>query len=713
MLTTLILALAAVPSAAMIDPCQSLQTQEEQIRSNNPVSVPRLVTAWELATITDIGRGEPYAIGPLIGVSPDGKSIAVILRRADPATNRFCQRLVTLPVTGAAIPKELERGGDLNRDTYALRGLAAMPTGYEKAIAPKWSPDGKLIAFLRKDGGPTQIWVVGSQGGDPHPVTRSLDAIEDFTWTPDGSGFIAKSRPGLRLAEKAFAAEALKGYEYDVRFDPLISNEPNVPEPVATVFSRIDLGTGVARVASTSETAWLEPTRDSAWQKGWRHVSTSSSGNRALVVASNTEEIIAPSRLIMDWTNGRHTMCEEDACTKASQLWWSPDGKTLTFATRVGWKSSQTAFYRWTFGADKPEPLFTTQDVVTGCAQSANTLICVRDGAAAPRRIVAIDLANGHARVVYNPNERFDRLKLGSVQRLTFVNSLDVKCYADLVLPPDHKPGQKHPMVLVQYSSDGFLRGSTGDEEPIQVLASRGFAVLSIQHPGMVPGSEKARSERELREMDTANFANRRSVQSAIETAIGLAVATGTVDETRMGISGMSEGASATQWALIHSSLFKVASLGVCCEEQIAQPLAGGPGYAQYLREMGYPAFDTVEDKFWPEMSLARNIDRIKEPILIQTGGNEYQTALYDAQAFRDRGKPLDFYIFPNETHVKWEPAHRLAMYERNVDWFSFWLLHQRDCVVEKAPQYARWLAMRGAPREAELTCWKATSPDP
>ena len=33
-----------------------------------------------------------------------------------------------------------------------------------------------------------------------------------------------------------------------------------------------------------------------------------------------------------------------------------------------------------------------------------------------------------------------------------------------------------------------------------------------------------------------------------------------------------------------------------------------------------------------------------------------------------------DLYIFPHETHQKFQPRHKLAAYERNLDWFRFWL---------------------------------------
>lgn len=55
-------------------------------------------------------------------------------------------------------------------------------------------------------------------------------------------------------------------------------------------------------------------------------------------------------------------------------------------------------------------------------------------------------------------------------------------------------------------------------------------------------------------------------------------------------------------------------------------------------------------------------------------------------------------YLFPDNPHIKFKPKHKLAAYERNVDWFRFWLLGYEDPNAAKAPQYARWnLMKRGA----------------
>ena len=37
-------------------------------------------------------------------------------------------------------------------------------------VAPAWSPDGSRIAFLTDRSGRWEIWVMGADGSDPHPM---------------------------------------------------------------------------------------------------------------------------------------------------------------------------------------------------------------------------------------------------------------------------------------------------------------------------------------------------------------------------------------------------------------------------------------------------------------------------------------------------------------------------------------------------------------
>ena len=60
-------------------------------------------------------------------------------------------------------------------------------------------------------------------------------------------------------------------------------------------------------------------------------------------------------------------------------------------------------------------------------------------------------------------------------------------------------------------------------------------------------------------------------------------------------------------------------------------------------------------------------------------------------------GKPVELWAFPEETHLKYQPRHKAAVYERNLDWFRFWLQDHVDPDPAKAAQYRRWEAMKAA----------------
>jgi hypothetical protein len=133
--------------------------------------------------------------------------------------------------------------------------------------------------------------------------------------------------------------------------------------------------------------------------------------------------------------------------------------------------------------------------------------------------------------------------------------------------------------------------------------------------------------------------------------------------------------------------------------------LVTGPRFTKQLRDSGMRLFEPGNEDLWRPVSLLLNVDRVKVPILIQNTDSEYMGGLDVVETFRHRGRPIELHVFEDETHVKWQPAHREAIYERNVEWFEFWLMNRVNCTAGRAAQYERWKAMAGAPAEATLRC--------
>src|SRR4029079_9628081 len=110
----------------------------------------------------------------------------------------------------------------------------------------------------------------------------------------------------------------------------------------------------------------------------------------------------------------------------------------------------------------------------------------------------------------------FAGLAMGKVRRLRWTADQGARSFGDLVLPPDHRPGTRHPLIVVQYTTLGFLRGGTGDEYPIEALAARGFAVLSVERTEPL-GLHVARSNAELVHLGVSGFAERHRVLGSLE----------------------------------------------------------------------------------------------------------------------------------------------------------------------------------------------------
>src|SRR5215831_14206924 len=53
--------------------------------------------------------------------------------------------------------------------------------------APRWSPDGKTIAFLSARDGPPNVYLLSLGGGEPRKLTAATTGVAEFAWSPDGT----------------------------------------------------------------------------------------------------------------------------------------------------------------------------------------------------------------------------------------------------------------------------------------------------------------------------------------------------------------------------------------------------------------------------------------------------------------------------------------------------------------------------------------------
>ena len=678
-----IVASLAVQGAAWAAPgCSDLMSSAASFRM-------RRLVPEDLVRLRDIGPvdpGQQYA--GLFSVSPDGRHAAFQVRRADPVTNDFCLAMLVVDLHPGGRVVMVDRGGEFMRLRYDFRGKANFPSGFTDTITPRWSPDGKWIVYRRRDKGAVQLWRAEADGSGSKVITDSIDDIDDFRVTAEGRDIVYATRPALREALAAIDREGLSGFHYDDRFAPAASNRPFAPAPVARAARVLDLTSRTTRVARPDEAALLDK---ASMQEGSWTEAQSPSGDRAWVQVPTRTIYPLRGRLVV--TAGARTIpCTAPECTNASFPWWVR-GK-VRFLRREGWADSATAIYEWNPGAQSVRRLYVTEDLFLGCVPTGEALTCLREASLKPRRLERLDPVTGRREMLFDPNPEFAHLALGRVERLRSRNSFGLESFADLVLPVGYEPGRRYPLVVVQYASRGFLRGGTGDDYPIQAFANRGFAVLSVDRPSQV-GLKATTDFLEADRINLKDFADRRSVLEAIEIAVRTTIERGIADPGRIGITGLSDGSSTAGFALLHSKLFSAYAMSSCCwDTDLAMRV--GPSAARLFHHIGYP--ETTDDSeaaraFWRRIAVSPNARGIRAPILVQVSDSESLSALQTFTALRELNRPIDLFVFPDEYHVKWQPAHRLAVYTRAIDWFDFWLNGVK--APGRGEEIEHWEAMR------------------
>lgn len=650
--------------------------------------IKQALTPEDLVRLRDIGPAEPqYFSSPFFTLSPDGRSAAFQLRQADPERNDYCLAMVVLDLSRGAKPKIVDEGGALIQTTVDLRGLAALPSGIPRVITPRWSSDGKWIAFLKRSGQRTQVWRAYADGSGSGPLTHSATDVVDFRFGRDGSTIVYATRPDIDRQRTAIAEDGLNGWHYDDRFNPLFSREPQPTTSTDRHAEVVEIDSGIVRAATPQEAA-LVAIDDEYPASAGAPMPTNVDGLE--ILATNLSGTAKAGSLTARLSDGSIASCAAAPCEGASHPWWAGQSHWhVRFLRSEGWANASTAIYDWDLKSGAVRRLYVTDDLLTSCTPNAASLLCLMHSSLIAGQLIRLNPETGTRQLVFDLNPEIEERTLGQPERLHFRNAFGIESLADLVLPVGYRPGIRYPMVIVQYDTRGFLRGGTDDEYPIQAFANRGYAVLSFRRPQMI-SAKRAKDFEQAGRLNLKHFADRRSVQSSLETAVRIAVDRGIADPARIGITGLSDGSTTVEWALIHSKLFAAAEMSSCCFDTTMVATIGPTAGKHFLGE-GYPGILGRNDPFWKDVALEVNARRLSAPILMNASEEEFPDTLITYAALREAGVAVDLFEYPGEYHARWQPAHRLATYRRSLDWFDFWLRNVRSAAPDRRSELKEW----------------------
>ena len=667
---------------------------------NAPAQAGRSITAEDLATLRDFGGPSPLLTGPApMEVSPDGTQISLLLRRGDPQSGKYCVSLIVTGTHPGTSPHELDQDDHVIVPKTDSFNFADFTVGYLWELPPQWSPDGRELAYLKQDDAGVGLWIVAAEGGVPHRIAVIPNDVRAFGWSRDGKGVVFTSRPSLAAAQRAITNEGRRGWLYDDRFWPLSSDRPLVRLPLDTQTQHVGIDNGAIRAATADEAGTLRGAAITSIRPGALNAARSSLDGVAWTEKA-APAIFDHRTVLKVRLTGKTRTCESASCAQIVGLWWSRRGDTLYLLNVEGFADSRMALYRWRAAQAVPERLLLTDDLLIGCQMADDRLVCAQEGSIIPRRLVAIDLTNGTIAPLFDPNPEFRTIRLAPATRLTWRNDRGLPVFGDLVLPSNYKSGVSVPLVVTTYQSKGFLRGGTGDEFPVQLFAAHGFAVLSVNHPEPVANLAKPMSVTAFLRDGFEFGAERKSIESAIETGVRLLIDCHIVDPNRIGITGLSDGASSVTFALVNSNLFHAAAVGTCCEAPSNMAVLG-PDHLERMTEAGYPRTEADNPAFWNRLSLKTAAAEIQTPLLIQASSDEFRMALDTWTELVAHERPVEMYVFPDEHHIKWHPDHKLAIYKRSVAWFEFWLRGISDPDLATEDEFHRWRIMREREKRA------------
>ena len=661
--------------------------------SAQPASGRRGVTSEDYLAFT-------FAADPRI--SPDGSQVVYVSSRIDRARNRRVPSIWIVPADGSAAPKQLVD------EAWS-------------ASAPRWSPDGKSIAFTsgrvmtdstgttgtqQPAPGRAQLWTVAVTAGSPRRVSNVSNGVSACTWSPNGTQFVCLSRTGPSDTLNTGPERS------DVRHYTSITykfNDTGWYDDKRSHLWVIDAASGAARQI-TSGDAWNDT--DPQW---------SPDGSRIAFVSNRTGKEFDEGRNSDIWTvpvgGGNLTKISTSPDRDASPV-WSPDGKTIAFVSAEDEDAPQQLYVTESVGGGTPRLVSKSLDLIPGnlqWAENGKALLfdtgvkgelhvfrvdvptgTIRQVTTGPRGVRASSISPASGRMAYLANDfqhlddvysasidgknekklsdvngaLWKTLNLASVERMTFKGAEGWDVDGFFVKPLGWTAGTKYPMIL---SIHGGPAGQYGVDwfHEFQVYAAKGYAVFFTNPRGSTGYGRKFQRGIELQWGGNDYIDIMNGVLAAV-------AANPWVDTTRLGVTGGSYGGYMTNWIVGHTNLFKAAVTLRSISNFISDDGTRDGAYG-HKGDFGGDIFEKY-DLYW-ERSPLKYVQNVTTPIMILHSDNDYRVPIEQGEQWfrglKHFGKTAEIVFFPRENHNltrTGEPRHIVESMNWQLYWFDRYL---------------------------------------
>ncbi|PKB71425.1 MAG: hypothetical protein BZY87_06120 [SAR202 cluster bacterium Io17-Chloro-G6] len=625
-------------------------------------------------------------------LSPDGTLLAYTLGWVDNDSLESRSR-ITLMDLGIGSSNELTQG--------------------EKDAAPKFSPDGSQVAFLRSIGGdPSQVWATRVDGKDEKQLTHLGKGVFDYEWSPDGKRLVICA---------------------DV--DPFPDEAPPLPEgvPQVTVVQRIrfrydtlgwrgdshfhlfvvELESGETRQITDgdwddttpvwspdgSRIAFISGRRDDRDFLALSEVYTvpasggevnlvseglfsvgaltrSPDGRRLAVVGSDApegmvlwqgwiyvlEEGSAPRRLTDDTIKPYLAF---PPVTRPGVLRWTDNGRIVYLGERKG----ESFLFQTPSEGGPSEVIWGGSCLSTGLAldERAAEAVVTASYAESPGDLYRVDLATGQTKQLTDLNANYmkehpaARLEKFHIERAGFV----IECR--LSFPPEFDSSASYPLVLdIHGGPNGAFYDSFVPAQ--QVLATAGYLVLAVNPRG----SSTYGTDFMMAVLGDWGGEDYQDLMAAVDEVCRRPY----VDSERLGVHGYSYGGYMTSWAVGNTNRFKAAVVGAPCINLHSMYGTSDIGISFGEAQWGGSIADGVDKML--ERSPISHAANVNTPVLLLHGEADARCPIGQSEeyftALKRLGKEVEFVRFPGCSHLFPRMGHAKMREEylgRTLGWFN------------------------------------------
>ncbi len=589
---------------------------------------------------------------------------------------------------------------------------------------PRWSPDGKKLAFISSRSGKPQVYIIPLNGGEAIPLTSMKNGAGAPVWSPDSKtmAFVSSTREDEREQEdkparrKGFISERDQkrmdedeSYREEMRDDPRVYDKTIVKQGTSFVDGRHShiyiqkIRGGKPKRLTEGEFDFSLP----EWTPDGKFILTSTKQK------GNTDIVVQADLVRIDVDSGKTEFLTDDKNGNYNPV-LSPDGKWIYYVSFQAEElyKQRMLLKRIPATGGKSETVIPGYDldimsfqlssdgkwIYFGVGREGREIICrVSVGGGQPEDIICEDGFAGSFHlvddtIVYRfespaiPSDIFwKRISDDTVRRVTRINdkflksralSLPVEIWLDrpdgtrvqgwFMKPHGYRKGKRYPWVVQVHGGPHIMWGFSWAHE-YQAMCARGYGVYFSNPRGSEGyGSEfKGAIHMKWGEEDSQD------ILAGADEMIQRKLA----DPKRLYLTGGSFGGFMTAWIIGHDNRFKAAAAQRGVYNFISMY---GASDALTLIEWEFETLPWKNTDFLWDRSPLKYVENITTPLMIIHSENDFRVGISQAEelfvALKRLEKDARLVRYPREGHElsrSGEPRHRVDRINKIVDWFE------------------------------------------